>query len=56
MFREKDRVRFIDVVKNDHFGVLIIYTIKGDTAVLVYGDFSGQIICNAQLSELKYAE
>ena len=50
MFKEQDRVRFIDTEKDKQFGVLIIFNIKGDIATL------GQSMCNAKLSELKRAE
>jgi hypothetical protein len=51
-------VRFIDPDKDKQFGVLIIFNIKGDIATLGSGDYStlGQNMCNAKLTELKYAE
>lgn len=57
MFKEQDRVRFIDPDKDKQFGVLIIFNIKGDIATLGSGDYTtlGQNMCNAKLSELKRA-
>jgi len=58
MFKEQDRVRFIDKEKDKQYGVLIIFNIKGEIATLGSGDYStfGQNLCNAKLSELKLAE
>jgi len=58
MFKEQDRVRFIDTEKDKQFGVLIIFNITGDIATLGSGDYAslGQNMCNAKLSELKPAE
>lgn len=58
MFKEQDRVRFIDAEKDEQFGVLIIFNITGDIATLASGDYAtlGQNRCNAKLSELKPAE
>ena len=51
MFKEQDRVRFIDTEKDKQFGVLIIFNIKGDIATLGNGDYAnlGQNMCNAKL-------
>jgi len=58
MFKEQDRVRFIDTEKDKQFGILIILNIKGDIATLGSGDYAtlGQSMCNAKLSELKRAK
>ena len=58
MFKEQDRVRFIDTEKDKQFGVLIIFNIKSDIATLGSGDYAnlGQNMCNAKLTELKRAE
>lgn len=58
MFKEQDRVRFIDKEKDKQFGVLIIFSIKGNIATLGNGAYEtfGQNMCNAKLTELKRAE
>ncbi len=58
MFKINDRVRFIDTEKDKQFGILIIFSIKGDIATLGSGDYAtlGQNMRNAKLSELKKAE
>ena len=58
MFKENDRVRFVDKEKDKQFGVLVIFNLKGDIATLGSGDYAtfGQNLCNAKLSELKLAE
>lgn len=58
MLKKQDRVRFIDKEKDKQYGVLIIFNIKGDTAMLGSGDYAsfGDKLCNAKLSELKKAE
>ena len=54
MFKEQDRVRFIDSEKDKQFGGLIIFNIKGDIATLGSGDYAnlGQNMCNAKRTEL----
>lgn len=58
MFKQGDRVRFINPNQDNKYGVLIIFNIKGDIATLGSGDYStlGQNMCNAKLTELKHAE
>jgi hypothetical protein len=58
MFKEQDRVRFIDPDKDKQFGILIIFNITGDIATIGSGDYStiGQNMCNSKLTELKYAD
>ena len=58
MFKEQDRVRFTDTVKDKQFGVLIIFNITGEIATFGSGDYAslGQNMCNAKLFELKRAE
>ncbi|HPD59975.1 MAG TPA: hypothetical protein PLL29_08185 [Paludibacteraceae bacterium] len=57
MFKEQDRVRFIDAEKDKQFGVLTIQNIKGRTVTFIIGDpYLAQGIDNADISELKLAE
>jgi len=58
MLRENDRVRFVDEKMDKQFGVLIIFSIKGDIATIGKGDYAslGQNMMNVKLSEIKRAE
>lgn len=58
MFNKNDRVRFIDEEKNMQFGVLLIFNIKGDYAMIGKGDYEsyGQDLMTIKLTELKRAE
>lgn len=58
MITKNDRVRFIDEEKNNQFGVLTVFEIKGEYATIAKGDYEsfGQDLMNVKFTELKLAE
>lgn len=57
MIRKNDRVKFIDETKEEQYGILLVFEIKGEYALIGKGDFKslGQNLMTVKLNELKIA-
>jgi hypothetical protein len=58
MLKENERVRFINEEKDKQFGILYIFSIKGEYATIGKGDYTtlGQNMINVKLTEIKRIE
>lgn len=58
MIKENDRIRFIDQEMHRQYGVLLVFSIKGENATVGKGDYAslGQNIMTVKLAEIKLAE
>jgi hypothetical protein len=58
MIQKNDRVKFIDKTKEEKYGVLLVFEVKGEYAFIGKGDFKslGQNLMTVKLNELKKAE
>jgi hypothetical protein len=58
MIKENDRIRFIDEEMHEQYGVLLVFSIKGEFATVGKADYAsfGQNIMTVKLAEIKSAE
>jgi hypothetical protein len=57
MIKEKSKVRFIDSVKHEKYGVLLVFNLKNGFATIGKGDFEsyGQHLMTVLINELTLA-